>query len=248
MGKIIGIDLGTTNSCVAVFEGGVIAKTVDNKDSEAHFYPYRSMTKQNSAYQVELFKYIDEINGKPLANALLGAYPVNDSGIGTSPAFKLKTGESNPNYLGMNPGKYIIKEIRPPMGYMTGGEEYYIEIVSSQEKEATIELEKESWGEKKDGTIKYTDKVIITVYSDPEFTTPIETITYSPLAVAENTYTVGEKRYAFKTDADNNVVAVYEVKDDGTREDVTEAELDNFIFNTVENADVYYNYPDKMLY
>ena len=29
MGKIIGIDLGTTNSCVAIMEGGDVAKIVD---------------------------------------------------------------------------------------------------------------------------------------------------------------------------------------------------------------------------
>ena len=39
MGKIIGIDLGTTNSCVAVFEGNepvVIANSEGKRRSEEH--------------------------------------------------------------------------------------------------------------------------------------------------------------------------------------------------------------------
>ena len=33
MGRIIGIDLGTTNSCVAVMEGGV-AKVIENSEGD----------------------------------------------------------------------------------------------------------------------------------------------------------------------------------------------------------------------
>ncbi|MBP0988978.1 MAG: choice-of-anchor A family protein, partial [Oscillospiraceae bacterium] len=215
------------------FEGGIIAKNA-NLDAEAHFYPYNSWTVRHAPYSFDLFKYINEAGGEPLPGALFGAFPVSENGVGTNPSFTLKTGDTNPNLFSLDAGKYVIKEYGAPAGYMVSDTEYYIEITENPEHDAVIKLN--TWDNAETKTVQYTDKVTVKLYSDPDFTKVIKTAEYSPLALAENLYTVGGKTYAFTVGPDGKVTKAEEVAADGSR---TDAELDQFTFNSVDAA--YYN-------
>ena len=59
MSKVIGIDLGTTNSCVAIIENGV-AKVIENSDKDRNFTKFLDYsTGKFDAYQ-DMLKLIGD--------------------------------------------------------------------------------------------------------------------------------------------------------------------------------------------
>ncbi len=220
-------------------EGGIIAKNI-NLHNEIHFYSYRPNTSviADTDYAAELYKY--DSDEKALGGAILGAFPVNDGVVATKPQYKLKTEKENPNLLGLNAGKYVIKEFRAPAGYQIDDAKYYIEIIEDEDAKGQVNaaLSNDTWSG--DGAnsklVDYNGRVTVRVYEDENFTKVIDEASYSPLAVAENSYRAADRNFEFSVDENGEVTKVYEVKEDGTRTDVTAAELENFVFTPVEIA------------
>ena len=221
-------------------EGGVIAKRAVI-DGEAHFYPYRSLTKIEPSYEFDLYKYIAEDNGEPLANAQFGAFPVGEEGVATNPAYKIKTAAENPNKFGLDAGKYVIKEIKPPSGYMSDGKEYYLEITEDEiVKGAVVQLEAASadaTAAPKTAVIDCPVKVTATLYKDDTFTDTEENAEFSPLAINDNTYTYEEKTYAFTVNAEGKLEKVETVNADGQKAPVPEPEAKKFVVTAVKDGE-----------
>ena len=62
MGKIIGIDLGTTNSCVAVMEGGKPTVIANAEGARTVSYTHLDVYKRQFVYMV-VWKFIKTISG-----------------------------------------------------------------------------------------------------------------------------------------------------------------------------------------
>ena len=219
-------------------EGNVIAKSADGGVAEAHFYSYRSLLDLGCAYSIDLYKYVGDFEGDPLAGAILGLYPVNEGTVGSTPARRVKTGSENPNALKFNAGRYVVQEVTPPAGFQLDTEhKYYIEVAESDQGTATAVVGKENGYDVEQPNTPYTGTVTVTVYKDETFTDVKEpAVTLSPLAVAKNTYNIGGKDYAVEVEDGEEgpvVTKVFEVKADGTRTDVTAAEKDHFFATAV---------------
>ncbi|MCR4644040.1 MAG: hypothetical protein K5695_01345, partial [Oscillospiraceae bacterium] len=172
-----------------------------NTGGEWHFMYSEAEELQSSiSYTIELNKYDDSRND--LAGAQIGLYPVDANGnVAEAPKATLPQGTTgnNPDNMRVTPGRYAIKEISAPLGYIKTDTTYYIEVTEDEK----------------------TGEVTIKAYKDKNFNEVQSEATYSPNALFENTYDDGQgNKYTFKYVDENTDPEVYK---NGTLVDAAEA-------------------------